>query len=89
MQDFFKTRQNIIVILLIALSFGGGVFVGTTNRPEIEKVMGVSNKNTEIVTTADFAPFWKVWNTINEKYPKADEAIDQNRVYGAIAGLVD
>ena len=88
MQDFFKTRQNIIVILLMLFLLEGGL-VGTTNRPEIEKVMGVSNKNTEIVTTADFAPFWKVWNTINEKYPKADEAIDQNRVYGAIAGLVD
>ena len=73
--------------MLLFLLEGG--LVGTTNRPEIEKVMGVSNKNTEIVTTADFAPFWKVWNTSTEKYPKADEAIDQNRVYGAIAGLVD
>ncbi len=89
MENFFKTRQNILVIALVALSFAGGLYIGVNNRSEIEKALGVSNKNVEVVTTADFSPFWKVWNTINEKYPRADETIDQGRVYGAISGLVD
>ena len=37
---------------------------------------------------ADFSPFWKAWNTINEKSPDAKKITDQERVYGAISGLV-
>ena len=50
--------------------------------------MGLTNKETQVATKADFFPFWKVWNTINEKYPKSDEVTDQNRIYGAISGLI-
>ena len=64
-----------------------GVYVGDHNRPEIEKVI-ISGKETQVATQADFSPFWKVWNTINEKYPNAAKITDQNRVYGAISGLV-
>ncbi len=41
-----------------------------------------------MTTQADFAPFWKVWNEINEKYPNASKISDQARVYGAISGLM-
>lgn len=39
----------------------------------------------------DFAPFWKAWNLINEKYVGASTTAptvdDQEKVYGAISGL--
>ena len=88
MQTSFNIKQNAIVVLVILVAFVGGVFVGTRNRPEIEKVVGISDKETSVATTADFSPFWKVWNEINEKYPSAENVADQERVYGAIAGLV-
>jgi len=88
MQNFSKTRQNISVVVLIALFFVWGIYIGDHNRPEIDKVIGISNKDTQVETKADFAPFWKVWNAINDKYPKADKIADQDRVYGAISGLV-
>ena len=88
MQNYSKTKHIIIVIVLIALFFIWGIYLGTNNRPEIEKVIGISNKETEVTTTADFSSFWKVWNTINEKYPQADKITDQDRVYGAISGLL-
>ena len=87
MKKFLKTRQVITFIFFLALffiTFLGGVYVGDQNRPEIEKVIGLSNKETQVMTTADFSSFWKVWNTINEKYPKADKITDQNRVLGYI-----
>ncbi len=89
MQNSSKTRHIIAVIFLIGLFFVWGVYIGNNNRPEIEKVIGLSNKETQVATVIDFSPFWKVWNTINEKYPKADKIADKNRVYGAISGLVD
>src|SRR3989344_4028565 len=89
MLEFSTTRRNTSVVLLVAVFFFLGIFIGFNNRPEIEKVTGLSNKEVQVATNADFSPFWKVWNTINEKYPKADKTTDQERVYGAISGLVN
>src|SRR3989339_140867 len=89
MQNFSKSTKIILATLAILGAFFLGIYVDNNNRPELEKVFGLSNKETEVETKADFSPFWKVWNTINEKYPKADKIADQNRVYGAISGLVD
>ncbi len=91
MQNFLKTRHITTVIFLLVLfflTFLGGVYIGDHNRPEIDKVIGLANKETQVATQTDFSPFWKVWNTINEKYPKADKITGQDRVYGAISGLV-
>ncbi len=88
MEQFSKTRHIIGVVFLVAIFFFLGVSVGLKGHPEIEKVKGLSNKETRVATDADFSTFWKVWNTINEKYPKAEKITDQNRVYGAVSGLV-
>lgn len=89
MQKFSNSTKNTIFILAILGAFFLGVYVNENNRPEIEKVLGLSNKETQVTTNADFSPFWKVWNTINEKYPKKDQVIDQDKVYGAISGLME
>lgn len=89
MQQNLKTRHNSTVTLLVALFFALGVYIGFSHRPAIEKVTGLANKETQVATLADFSPFWKVWNIINEKYQKADATADQNRVYGAVGGLVE
>src|SRR3989344_3100069 len=88
MQKFSNGTKNTIIVLVVLIAFFLGIQVNEHNRPAIDKVIGLSGKETGVATEADFSPFWKVWNTINEKYPKADEADDQTRVYGAISGLV-
>src|SRR3989338_5466437 len=89
MQNFSKTRHIATVTLLVAIFFIWGVYLGIHKKSEIEKVVGLAGKETLVTTKADFSPFWKTWNTINEKYPKASTVEDQSRVYGAISGLVD
>ncbi|MCR4279753.1 MAG: S41 family peptidase, partial [Candidatus Zambryskibacteria bacterium] len=53
---------------------------------------GIANGQSEI-SKLDFAPFWKAWNVINEKYVPASttgETIsDQKKLYGAIQGLAN
>lgn len=88
MENFSKTKHWAFIVLLVTLSFGAGVYTGNSNQSEIDKVTGVVGKETEVVTEVDFSPFWKVWNIINEKYPTASEISDQEKVYGAISGLI-
>lgn len=88
MQNFSKAKHYGATLLLVILFFTLGNYWGNKSRPAIEKV-GLTGKETAVETTADFSPFWKVWNEINEKHPSADQITDQERVYGAIQGLVD
>ncbi|OGI74452.1 hypothetical protein A3D42_01175 [Candidatus Nomurabacteria bacterium RIFCSPHIGHO2_02_FULL_41_18] len=88
MIGFLKTRQNLFVILLVIASFILGNYFGGEKHSEIEKAISLYNKETAVDTKTDFAPFWKAWNVINEKYQSPEETTDQERVYGAISGLL-
>jgi len=74
-------------LLLTVGLFLSGFYFGINNQTEIEKVEGITNKENEIAKTVDFDPFWKAWNTINEKYVAKDDMNDQEKVWGAIQGL--
>ena len=39
------------------------------------------------LTDEQFAPFWKVWNVLSEKYVAATTTDSQERIWGAIQGL--
>ena len=39
------------------------------------------------ITSAQFEPFWKVWNVLSEKYVTATTTDTQKRIWGAIQGL--
>ncbi|MBP9711417.1 MAG: S41 family peptidase [Candidatus Pacebacteria bacterium] len=86
--EFLKERRNHIVLILIAGFFALGLGIGMHSRPASEKIIDLENKESEISAKTDFAPFWKVWNIIDEKSPNASKADDQKRVYSAIAGLM-
>lgn len=93
MKNITKNLNKIITALIICLVISGsfltGIYIGFNKKPEIEKVTSVLNKEQVVSTTADFAPFWKVWNTINEKSPNAGKITDQEKVWGATAGLAN
>lgn len=76
------------VIALVGVIFGGGVFFGYSQRPEIDKVASVFNKETLKPADVDFSPFWSAWNKINEKYVAKDQIDEQKMVWGAIQGMV-
>ena len=88
MEKFSKTKHIAIIVLFVFLFCAFGLYVGGSNYREIDKILGVSDKEPQIETQADFSPFWKVWNTIDEKYPSAEGVSDQDRIYGAISGLM-
>ena len=88
MLEFLKTKRTVAVILLVAGFFSLGIYIGLNNKLEVDRVFALSGTDGSAVTGADFSPFWKVWNLINKKYPNASKVTDQQRVYGAISGLM-
>lgn len=83
-----KVKFVSLSLLLLGSFFFLGIYVGFNNRPEIEKITGIANKDGGALAETDFEPFWKVWNIINEKSPSAHEVTDQEKVWGSISGLV-
>jgi carboxyl-terminal processing protease len=89
------TKKNIrtlsyigISIVLVVCVFMAGTYMGYSHRPEVEKVLSVIHKEPlSVDTQADFSPFWKVWNVLNEKSIYAHKVTDQDRVWGAAQGL--
>ena len=76
-----------IFVALFIVTFGLGVYTGYENRPETEFVTSLFNKENGASAMVDFAPFWKAWNVINEKYVSTNGPTDQEKVWGAIEGL--
>lgn len=96
-----KYLSKILHLLVPVLIFGAGLYIGSRGQiSDIEKVSYIGNKEPTIPTTADFAPFWKVWNVLNDKFvdthatstsstsPAYKPVTDEQKVYGAISGLV-
>jgi carboxyl-terminal processing protease len=88
--EFLKKHSALIVLgIIIALgSYAIGVHRGKESVPS---TISLLNSSTGEPQTVDFAPFWKAWNIINEKYISASttkpKVSDQDKVYGAIEGL--
>jgi len=76
-------------LIILALVFGAGFFFGESNKPSIEKIEGLDNKETIESTGVDFGLFWDAWHMIEDKYVHRDELDRQKMVYGAIYGLLD
>ena len=88
-KNFLKIFSVTFVLGVVAAGiFLIGIYIGYENRPAFQKVTGIINKEAVVPTNADFDPFWEAWNIINEKFPNAQQISDQDRVYGAISGLV-
>jgi carboxyl-terminal processing protease len=83
----------ILALVLIGGSFFAGTFVGSenSNAAAIDQITSLSNKETGKPSNVDFSIFWNAWNIINQEYVPTHTATttdDQDRVYGAIQGMV-
>lgn len=76
-------------VILLILSFGSGLWVGAMQRPAIEKIVGLENKETMKPQEVDFGLFWDVWSRLREKFVDKEKLDNQKMVYGAISGLVN
>jgi len=89
-QNLFKGRKVRIagVVILVVIFFFLGAYFGGKHSEQLGKFVPLSSISGEMKPGVNFESFWKVWNAIDEKYPGAAEVSDEERVYGAIKGLV-
>lgn len=83
----YKILYGLLSVILLAGFFLGGVYFGYDRRPFIERISGVSNMQDPEVLV-DFEPFWKAWKLIDEEYADAKDISSNDRLDGAIKGLV-
>jgi carboxyl-terminal processing protease len=93
MQSSYLKRIGAVVlgVMVIFGSFIAGSRYGAAHSYALgAAVDGLYNKDSVQEQNVDFAPFWKAWQVLNEKFvPTHSEKIpqDQDKVWGAIKGL--
>lgn len=84
----FASRWAIGAMIAGVVLFFGGFFIGTYNSNQFAGASVTNAQSLTASTTADFAPFWRAWTLLNEKFVTAGEGpTDQEKVWGAIQGL--
>lgn len=93
MKNFLRNVSFVFVsLVLIFFIFLSGLFVGQGRLFNDFQKGNVLNSISTSVSDADFEPFWRVWSLLETKYIPASSTMqisDQEKVWGAISGLVD
>ncbi len=95
-----KTMRIFVALLVIAGTFGVGLYAGVAERVA-QTVSAASSSNTVTISLGgdkqpsgvDVAQLWKAWNLLDQSYVPTHTSstipTPQERLYGAIAGLTD
>jgi carboxyl-terminal processing protease len=101
MLNFLKKGQSLIILVLfIGLSFTLGMSYGQnhsfTSLGQAASLNIINNDGPKNGETIDMAPFWKVWNLLDDKYVATKKVASttasttpQDRIWGAIQGMTD
>jgi carboxyl-terminal processing protease len=84
-----RLAGTLLAGLLVALLMGGGYAWGYQSGrqvPETVIVKGVTNATGTV--PVDFGTFWQAWKLIDDEYLKSSGTKAQEKVYGAVEGLV-
>jgi carboxyl-terminal processing protease len=85
MNPQIRSQIFISIFVTIIVAFSAGYFTGNDT-------FSFSKNSAQASEQVDMAPFWKVWNSLNEKYVSASSTqniSDQDKLYSAISGLVE
>jgi carboxyl-terminal processing protease len=77
------------IVVLMALLFTGGYFLGKSNT-EVGPAAAILNTEDKAVS-ADMAPFWKAWKILDEKFAPSSTTTGavtpENKIWSSIEGL--
>jgi carboxyl-terminal processing protease len=85
MKIFEKRNYLFLGILFVTVFFVSGFLLGSKSNLGGPIILAQEKNQNNI----NLNSFWKVWNTLEEKYPNAKNITEEEKVYGAINGLVE
>ncbi len=83
-QTFDKKIVAIVVLIVVA---GASYSLGTRSRTVVSA--DAPRVEALLVTDKEFAPFWKVWGLLDEKFVGTATTTKEERIHGAMKGLVE
>lgn len=85
-------RKIVLTIVLSLTLFAGGYYIGNRNKAQELKQqypeVTIDRDTPANQQNLDFSLFWRVWDTVNERYYDKNGVIPAKMVYGAIQGMV-
>jgi len=88
----FKRRLVVVFILAGALifcsAFALGTYWGYEKRVEADTISILFGEEERVPDGVDFKLLLRAWNLIDEKYPFSDKPTDEERLWGAVAGII-
>lgn len=86
-----KIINTLLIVIAVSALLGSGFLLGFKfgkKFPEILLVRGVQNVEVDSSNNVDFGVFWQTWQLINDNYLRAKNITNQDKLRGAIKGLV-
>lgn len=79
-----------LALLLTTAAFFSGVHIGNGQTASVASEASLFSvfSGSSAADDADLAEFWRVWELMDEKFPNSTEVTQQEKLYGAIRGLV-
>lgn len=96
MANYFKNKNFLSAgVLFFVVAFSLGYLFGKNSETDVERI-SATVLNATSTSVSDFAPFWRAWALVDENYVATNSTStvpqtkidDQQRVYGAIQGMV-
>jgi len=85
-----KYTRIIVIIILIAVLFGGGFLIGKKSADNVEIANRMFfNKELGKPEPVDFSLFWQVLESIEDKYVDSSKIDYKEMLYGAISGMTE
>lgn len=101
-KSFWSSKHKIIItgILISGGLFSLGLYLGfKMNSQRVNPPESLINTEADLTSKVDFAPFWKAWRILDEKFVSTKKATStltisatstyQDKVWGAIGGLTN
>ncbi len=87
-----KALEIVLAVVAAAALLGSGLALGWNlgrNVPKNIVVTGAANMGGPSSTAADFNTFWQAWQIVNDNYLRNGSTTNQQKMYGAVNGLVE
>lgn len=89
-----RTKHIIFTLALAAITLMGGIYIGSSSTSEASSTASLGSwwrhtTGTSTKQEINFDQFLEVWDTIEKRHPDGLVATDEEKMWGAIQGLVD